>query len=355
MIRLPRLGAGWLAGWRGLGRFWLAVVAIGALGAAVLQWLGPPPPPAHPVRPIAQAGSPGLQPPRPLAAPRPPPDALPPERPPGQIADPDQALEEPARDGSGYLPRIAPDGRTPMQMYAGRFDRTTRLPRVALLLAGIGLSDADSTAAVRTLPAGISLAISPYAPSPAALLTAVRRTGHEYLLSLPMEPQGFPNNDPGPQALMTNLGEEENLVRLTHFLAHLGGYAGVTSAMGALRGERMEAMTEQLEPILTAIGGRGLYWVDTRTGQGALPGVWSRSIDLVVDEPASAADLDARLNQLAQMAKDHGSALGLATAPRPVTIDRIAAWTVGLPARGVVLAPVSAVLRQPAQPEETAR
>ena len=92
-----------------------------------------------------------------------------------------------------------------MQVYAAGFDSSTRRPRVGLLLAGVGLNQAESEAAIRALPGGVTLAISPYAQNTAKLLGAARSAEHEYLLSIPMEPQGFPLNDPGKQALMTSL------------------------------------------------------------------------------------------------------------------------------------------------------
>ena len=51
----------------------------------------------------------------------------------------------------------------PMQVYAAGFDSSSRRPRVGLLLAGIGLDQAESEAAIRALPGGVTLAISPYA------------------------------------------------------------------------------------------------------------------------------------------------------------------------------------------------
>ena len=51
----------------------------------------------------------------------------------------------------------------PMQVYAAGFDSSSRRPRVGVLLAGIGLNQADSEAAIRLLPGGVTLAVSPYA------------------------------------------------------------------------------------------------------------------------------------------------------------------------------------------------
>ena len=68
------------------------------------------------------------------------------------------------------------------------------------------MSEADSLAAIKSLPGGVTLAISPYAGNIDRLLAVARMTEHEYLLSLPMEPQGYPVNDPDDRhALMTSL------------------------------------------------------------------------------------------------------------------------------------------------------
>ncbi len=267
---------------------------------------------------------------------------------PGPVADPDPALEV-AVSGSttDLLPRVAADGRMPMQVYAAGFDSSTRRPRVGVLLTGVGLNQNDSEAAIHALPGGITLAISPYAQNTAKLLSAARLAEHEYLLSIPMEPQGFPLNDPGKQALMTNLSPEQNHTRLEWLLSRIGGYVGAIGAEGALRGERFASLPEEINPVLAELARRGLLYVDPRPGTAPLPLVWSRTVDLVVDEPGAAADIDAKLAELAQLAREKGSALGLAGAVRPVTVQRLAAWAIGLPADGLVLAPVSALV-QPA-------
>src|SRR5262249_24350802 len=122
---------------------------------------------------------------------------------PGPIADPDPALLENIPGISDPLPRIGADGRMPIQVYAAGFDSSSRRPKVGVVLAGIGLIQSESEEATRALPHGVTLAVSPYARDPTRLLAAARAAEHEYLLSLPLEPQGFPLNDPGRLALMT--------------------------------------------------------------------------------------------------------------------------------------------------------
>jgi hypothetical protein len=234
-----------------------------------------------------------------------------------------------------------------MQVYAAGFDSSTLRPRVGLLLAGVGLNQAESEAAIRTLPGGVTLAISPYAQNTARLLGAARSAEHEFLLSIPMEPQGFPLNDPGRQALMTSLSVEQNRSRLEWALSRISGYVGAVGAEGSLRGERFASLPEEMNPVLAELARRGLLYVDPRPGAAPLPLVWSRRVDLVIDAPGAAADIDDKLAQLARLAREKGSALGFAGAVRPVTTQRLAAWANGLAADGLALAPVSALVQAP--------
>ncbi len=46
-----------------------------------------------------------------------------------------------------------------------------------------------------------------------------RRSGHELLMQIPMEPFDYPNNDPGPLTLTTGQPQKENLKRLHEAMA----------------------------------------------------------------------------------------------------------------------------------------
>ncbi len=359
-------------GWRRLRSFWLATLALTATGTGVVQWLGAPQAthglttisgekatgPVHreaaPTRDAAMV--PAADKPKavtvtaaPIAVTR----LAAGRDTPGPIVDPDPSLLEPAATGSkDSLPRVASDGRTPMQVYAAGFDRSSRRPRVGLLMAGIGLNDAESDAAIRTLPGAVSLAISPYATNLSRLLATARTIGHEYLIAVPLEPAGFPLNDPGPSTLLTSLPVSVNAQNLRWALSRIDGYVGATGVIGTMRGERLAEMTDQMEPVLTEFSDRGLLYVDPREQHGPIPKTWGRHADLVIDDPLDGspvdrATIDARLAALEQYARDNGSALGLVMRPMPVTIGRIAAWSNGLVDRGLTLAPVSALVLPP--------
>lgn len=354
-------GTPW-GGWRRLRLFWVVVVALMAATGTTVQLLGPPDRPATapqgaiaPQPPIAQ--SPVAQPPATGAAggktEAPAPAAAPTVTATAIGAEADQPLYERApRAIGGYLPRIAPDGRKPMQVFAAPFDRRVQGPRVGLIVAGIGMNEADSLAAARTLRGGVTFALTPYAGNPERVVAELRRTGHETLISVPMEPVEFPLSDPGPRALLTMLSPEDNLERLHWVMSRTGGYVGMTNALGAMRGERFSGMGDQMTVVLRELARRGLMFVDARADAGRNHLSWHRSVDLVIDDIATEERIDQRLELLSRLARDRGSALGLATQPRPVTVDRIAAWTNGLADKGIILAPITAIALAPAPAEE---
>lgn len=264
---------------------------------------------------------------------------------PGPIPPPDPGLTEASRHGP--LPRIGPDGRSPARLYARAFDRSQSGPRVAVLVGGVGVSARLAEEAIARLPPEVSLALTPYAPNPAPLLAAARARGIETLMSLPFEPQGWPLNDPGDQALLTGLPMEQNLDRLFWALSRAQGQIGVVGALGPLRGERFAAQPGALEAVQRILASRGLIYVEPRPGAPGPGFSWGLAVDLVLDEPGGAAAIDARLAALEARARERGSALGYAGDASPVLVARVAAWAEGLARRGVVLAPVSAMIRRP--------
>jgi polysaccharide deacetylase 2 family uncharacterized protein YibQ len=211
-----------------------------------------------------------------------------------------------------------------------------------LLVAGFGLSVADSQAAIDALPGAVALAFSAYAPNPEPLAAAARARGHELLASLPMEADGYPRDDAGSRSLLTGAAAEKNRENLEWAMGRLQGYVGMTGASDGLRGEQFAAQTSSFNLVLDELARRGLLYIDPRPG-ASRPRIAGRSVDLVVDDPLSRAEIEAKLLALERTAREHGSALGLAGPLRPVTIERVAAWARDVETRGFDLVPVSAL------------
>lgn len=266
--------------------------------------------------------------------------------PPGLMAlkpAPDPALVENGRDG--LLPVIGRDGRQPWQVYARPFTDRTARPRIAIIVAGLGLRESTSAEAIEALPPQVSLAFTPYARNLDAWSARARDGGHEILLQVPMEPVDFPTSDPGPKALMTNLSPSDNRSRLEWTLARTTGYVGVMTYMGS----RFTADETAVKPALDILKARGLMIVDSRTAeQSAIPAVAGhmglpRAVaSRFIDATPTRAAVDSRLAELERYARQNGAAIGIAS-DYPGSIERIAAWAAGLEDKGIVLAPVSAL------------
>ena len=249
----------------------------------------------------------------------------------------------------GPLPRIAADGRTPWQTYARPFDTADTRPRIAIVVTDMGHSHAPTNAAIQRLPGSVTLAFTPYAPDLDAWLIAAREGGHETLMMMPMEPDTYPRDDPGPHTLLTSLGPDANRDRLEWVLSRGAGYVGVVTEMGS----RFTASEEALSPVLDALGKRGLLVLDNHSAENsriddlaAQFGLPQAANSRLIDSETDRDSIDLRLQELEDLARENGFAVGLAH-PYPLTFERLAAWIPMLERKGIVLAPITAVVSRP--------
>ncbi|TWB15052.1 hypothetical protein FBZ89_11630 [Nitrospirillum amazonense] len=251
---------------------------------------------------------------------------------------------------AGYLPRMPAKGPAPWQAYSRPFPQDDKRPRIALVMADLGWSPTALEKVLARMPATVTLAFAAGAPNLQKAVDQARSDGHEVLLQVPMEPQGFPQNDPGPGTLLTSLPDEKNVDRLETAMASATGYVGLTN----LTGTKFLASHDSLQTVLRQVQRRGLIYIDswpttasqaTRIAtQLGLPRAVS---DVQVDRSPSDAGVAAQLAELERLAKLNGVAVGYAQ-PYPVTLEGIARWAVGLRDRGIVLAPVTAVVNRQA-------
>jgi uncharacterized protein len=248
----------------------------------------------------------------------------------------------------GPVPRIAADGTRP----ADAFSRPVQplpgkpdAPRIALIIGGLGVSGNATADAIAKLPEAVTLGFVPYGSDVAALANRARMSGHEILLQVPMEPFDYPDNDPGPQTLLTTLTPQQNIDRLYTVMGKIQGYVGLTNTMGA----RFTASEDAFSPILHETAKRGLIYVDDGSnprsaagriaGAGGLPFVHA---DVVLDAVPTAKEIDRALDKLEMAARERSFAVGVASA-LPIAIDHIAAWAKSAESRGLLLVPVSAI------------
>ena len=264
---------------------------------------------------------------------------------PAMMAGIDPRLLEKSR--YGMIPVMA-DGLKPFTVYAAEADRVraARMPVVAIVVGGLGIGAAKTTDAIMKLPPEVTLAFTPYGSDPTRLAERARAQRHEILLQIPMEPVDYPDNDPGPQTLLTTLNTEQNLDRLYWHLSRLQGYAGIANFMGA----RFVASDAAMQPIIYEAARRGLGYLD----DGAAPHSVAQGLaasqtmpfakaDVAIDAVPTAMEIDRALAKLEALAREHGTAVGIASA-LPISIERIGAWARTLESHGVMLAPLTTAM-----------
>ncbi len=263
-------------------------------------------------------------------------------------AAPDKRLVEKSR--YGLLPRVGADGARPADVYARPIVSSARLrpgaPRVAVMVGGLGVNAEGTANAIARLPGEVSLGFAPYGADLAREAADAREAGHEIWVQAPMEPFAYPEDDPGPHTLLVGASDGDNLDSLHWLMSRFAGYVGVVNYLGG----KFTADAHALSPVLAEIAARGLAYLD----DGSSPRSSAREAAARLDLPSARADVvidadptpeavEAALARLEALARSQGGAVGVAAA-RPASVERIARWTAGLEARGVALAPVSAMM-----------
>jgi len=286
------------------------------------------------------------------APPPPPPPPTIPDSETGSITLPAAPVAELVEESQyGPLPRVATDGRRPIDVYA----RPSRYvvakagdpPRVAILVTGLGLPDAPAGDVLKGLPAPISVAYGAYGRNLQESVSRARDEGHEVLLQIPLEPNNYPTVDPGPHTLLTTLPPQENMKRLQWLMSRYTGYVGVTNHMG----DKFEATSASLTPVLEELKQRGLLYVDDGSVKDSTVSQVAGAIGLdysVASMQIDPGNLAKQLAQLEAMAKERGSAIGVVKAS-PATVKQLSDWAAKLEAKGFVLVPVSAAVRSQRQ------
>jgi polysaccharide deacetylase 2 family uncharacterized protein YibQ len=264
---------------------------------------------------------------------------------PGMMAGIDSRLLEKSR--YGMIPVVA-DGLKPFTVYAAEADRprAARMPVISIVVGGLGVGAAKTTDAIMKLPPAVTLAFTPYGSDPGKLAERARAQRHEILLQVPMEPFDYPDNDPGPQTLLTTVSPEQNLDRLYWHLSRFQGYAGIANFMGA----RFVAADAVMQPIVREAARRGLGYLDDGSAPRSVAASLAASqsmpfarADISIDAVPTAAEIDRALARLEDLAKERGTAVGIASA-LPISIERIGVWIKTLEGHGIMLVPLTTAM-----------
>ncbi|MEE2657416.1 MAG: divergent polysaccharide deacetylase family protein [Candidatus Latescibacterota bacterium] len=220
--------------------------------------------------------------------------------------------------------------------------------RISIVLDDFSSASQNGDLATRFcgLPQTLTLAILPNEGEDVGRIGRMaRQGGHELLLHLPMEPEAFPAEDPGPGAIMVGDDAATVRMRLRDALRRVPGVEGVNNHMGS----RATADRQVMEHLMDELQRLGLFFLDSRTTSESVAhsvatsyGIPSQRRDLFIDPVDDQADIERRLWELAELAADQGQAIGIGH-DREQTLLALQSVLPRLETRGYRFVPVSAL------------
>ncbi|MGE5176980.1 MAG: divergent polysaccharide deacetylase family protein [Hyphomicrobiales bacterium] len=183
----------------------------------------------------------------------------------------------------------------------------------------------DSTAMVKAFlnsPIPCAIAIRADAPGAGRLARDARDARRPVFLELPMEPRGYPANDPGRGAILLDQSRIEIEDRITRALSALGPVSGVVSRYGSAAVNDRDVM----RAVLGELRGRRLPFVDAHGAGPSLTEeigeeIGARTITLggvLEGGSASPATLRARIKSVTEAASQRGALVVAVRAGTPI-------------------------------------
>ncbi len=187
-------------------------------------------------------------------------------------------------------------------------------PKVALVIDDLGQQPMDLARSFIDVDFPLAVTVLPDLRNSVAIVEEARARGREVLLHLPMEPRGYPRENPGKDAILVHLsdGEVKRLVRRA--LEAVPGVEGISNHMGSLATQDRATMTA----VLDVVAGENLYFLDSRTtSRSIVPKIARESDtrcvqnDIFLDNVREAEPIRERLAETAELARATGSAVAI--------------------------------------------
>jgi len=218
-------------------------------------------------------------------------------------------------------------------------------PIVALVIDDVGLDRKRAERAMH-LPAPVTLSFMTYAPEVSVQAHEASSLGHELMVHFPMEPDNA-RVDPGPHALRVGENAAEIEENLNWGLGQFSGYVAINNHMGS----KFTRDAEGMRVVMRELKARGLFFLDSRTTSATVGPAEAREVglpylerDIFLDNVDTREAVAARLAEVEHTAHRYGYAIAIGH-PRDVTLDVLEKWTAEVSSRGLVLVPISAVMR----------
>lgn len=197
------------------------------------------------------------------------------------------------------------------------------------------------------LPFPITPSLLPYLAHTQNVADLARSRGREFLLHLPLQPQGYPGHDPGEGAILEGMTEAEVRERVRALLRAVPGASGVNNHMGS----RLTELGEPMGWVLQELRAEGLFFLDSVTTGHTVGWELARSLnmgwarrDVFLDNVQTVEAVGSQLDKAIRVAKEKGYAVAIGH-PHQATLDALTAWASKFKAAGVQVVPLRQLIQ----------
>lgn len=220
------------------------------------------------------------------------------------------------------------------------------LPRIAIIIDDLGY-DPNIIDDFLELDLPLAFSVLPRAPYSQSIAIKAGTRGHELILHLPMEPTDYPNINPGPGALLTQMSKRTIETTLRSHLDEFPGIRGVNNHMGSF----FTAKRDKMAVVMRELKKRDLFYIDSRTTTETVAhelaetmGVPVASRSVFLDNDLSSKAIRFQMERLIGIARHSGAAIGIGH-PYAETLSLIKKYLIKLKTR-VRVVPVSELIGQ---------
>jgi len=210
-----------------------------------------------------------------------------------------------------------------------------RSAKIAIIIDDIGNS-VQAVDSLLAIPVPITLSVLPNADYTFEVCQRLKSARAEVMLHIPMEPQSYPENDPGDGALLVGMSPGEIRKNLKDALKSVPLAVGMNNHMGSAFTTDIKAM----RALMKVVKERDLYFIDSRTHHRTVAfitaqeaGVPSAERRVFLDHSQDPEYIRSQLELLAETANNEGVAIGIGH-PYPETLQILARELPGMSEQG---------------------
>ncbi len=191
-------------------------------------------------------------------------------------------------------------------------ESNTASPQVAIVIDDLGWHT-RAVPVLEDISVPLTMAVLPERPESMSLY---RRwiDQFEFILHMPMEPEGYPDDDPGERALFTSMSREEIQQTLEEVLERYPRVVGMNNHMGS----EFISYRPGMEAVMEKLSRRNLFFLDSNTTRESVAmdvapehNVPAVKNNVFLDLQTNKEHIRGQFQQLIKKAKEEGAAIGI--------------------------------------------